>query len=254
MPINVLSDVDFKPRTAVEARDALGRKIALTSDEFDRLTAEQRNQAFRIATVQNARLIQRAREILERGVEQGTSWTEIRRELMRLFDIEGIPAPALHRIRLVFHQNTMHAYSVARRETLDKPHIARVFPYRRYMTVGNGTPGVRNVRPEHAALHGLVFPWDDAFWDHFTPPWDYGCRCTFLALTAGQVEGRGVTVWTYRGGTIRPLPQSRQPSGQQRRGSIRMKPKPGFGSGRIPRFDLSGLDADLRKAVKERMI
>lgn len=251
MAINLLTNHDFKPKTAEEAARLFRRKVALTSDQFERLSAEQRAQAVRIAKVNNARLVQRAREILETHIRDGTPWADVRRTLMELFDTAGIPRPAVGRIRLIFHQNTMQAYSAARRETLDQPHVAEAFPYRRYATVGNGTPGVRRVRAEHAVLHGKIFAWNDPFWDRFTPPWDYGCRCTFAALTAGQVKARRVTVYTYSGGAIRPAPANKQLSGGRRARPVPLKPKPGFGSGRIEKFDLSGLDADLRKAIEK---
>ena len=253
MAINVLTEHDFKPRRAEEAARLLRKKVALTSEQFDRLSAEQKANAFRIAKVNNARLVQRARDIVVRHVREGTPWPDVRRQLMALFGTEGLPRPAISRIRLIFHQNTMQAYSAARRQTLDSPEIARAFPYRRYMTVGNGTPGVRNVRPEHAVLHGKVFAWDDPFWDRFTPPWDYGCRCTFVALTAGQVKGRRVTVWTYSGGAIRPAPAKKQLTKGRRGKAVKLAPKPGFGSGKIENVDLSGLDEDLREAIEERI-
>jgi len=176
MPIRVLTKDDFSPKTADEARRALRRKVPLTSDQFDRLIAAMKGRAFRIAGVHNARVVQRVRDLLEDAIREGTSFADWRRKVLELFETKGIPAPARNRLRTAFHQNTMDAYSKARREMLDSPDVAAAFPYRRYMTVGNGTPGVRNVRPDHAVLHGKVFRWDDRFWDRFTPPWDYGCR------------------------------------------------------------------------------
>lgn len=41
-----------------------------------------------------------------------------------------------------------------------------------YRTVGDG-----NVRPEHAALHGITLPKSDPFWEDFFPPNGFGCRC-----------------------------------------------------------------------------
>ncbi|MCH7995014.1 MAG: hypothetical protein IIB57_11305, partial [Planctomycetes bacterium] len=62
------------------------------------------------------------------------------------------------------------------------------FPFRQYLTVGNGTAGINSVRPEHAMLHGLVFRVDDEFWEYHEPPWEEGCRCFTRGLTEGQVR------------------------------------------------------------------
>lgn len=42
-----------------------------------------------------------------------------------------------------------------------------------YRTANDG-----KVRPEHAALHGVTLPITDSFWDEFTPPNGWNCRCS----------------------------------------------------------------------------
>lgn len=244
MPIGAVAEYDFTPRSNAEAERHFAKKVPLTSEMFERLTTTQRSRAFRIAGVNNARLVQAARDKLEAAVRDGTSFRDFGLELKKLFAGEGIPAPALSRLRLAFQQNTMAAYSDARREVLDDPEIAGAFAYRRYLTVGNGTAGVRNVRPEHAALHGKIFAWNDPLWSIFTPPWEFGCRCTFIALTAGQVRRRRALVWTYRGGRVRPATPKAKGKG------FALKPNPRY-SRSIEDLDLSGLDDDLRKIVEE---
>jgi SPP1 gp7 family putative phage head morphogenesis protein len=255
LSLDILTHEDFKPRTAEQSRREFAKKPGLPSDLFDKLTAQQQRNAFRIATVNNARLVQHARTLVERGIADGTSFADLQRELLELFESAKIPRPALHRLRLAIRQNTMQAYSDARRATLDLPEVAGAFQFRQYMTVGNGTPGVRNVRPEHAVLHGKVFARDDPFWARFTPPWDFGCRCTFLALTAGQVTRGRTTVWTYSGGAIRPAAATKQPGGKRGRAKgVRLQPKKGFGGpSQDIRFDLSKLDDDLRRAIEEQI-
>jgi len=244
MPIGALAEADFQPRPHGEAARHFAKKVPLTSEMFDRLTTEQRGRAFRIAKLDNARLVQRARDLLERAVRDGTSFRDFRRSLLEAFGGEGVPAPALSRLRLAFRQNSMAAYNDARRETLDDPEIAGAFPFRRYMTVGNGRAGVNNVRATHAALHGKVFRGDDPFWDIFTPPWEYGCRCTFIALTAGQVRRGRIMVWTYAGGGVRPLTAKAKGRG------FPLAPNPRF-SRALEDLDLGSLDDDLRKIVEE---
>ena len=243
MPINVLAEEDFTPQRDPQAAQRLRRKAALTSDDFDRLRAEQRARAFRIAQVNNARLVQRAKNMLRSAIEHGKPYADFRRALEALFDTRELPRPLLHRMQLVFRQNSQQAYGDAREQVLRSDEVAVAFPYWMYKTVGNGKPGVRNVRPEHAALHNKVFRYDDPFWNHFRPPWDYNCRCTMIALTEGQVRGRRLIVWTYSGGSIRPVADKRPKP-------IRMNPRAGFG-GRADRdIDLGGLDADLRQALE----
>jgi len=88
-----------------------------------------------------------------------------------------------------------------------EPHIIEAFPYFEWLTVGNGVPGINGVRAEHAALHGLVFRWDDPLWELFYPPIDEWCRCNVVPMTPGQVRKvRGREVMRFvRGADNIPL-------------------------------------------------
>ena len=68
------------------------------------------------------------------------------------------------------------------------PDLVAFFPYCQWITVGDGVPGINGVRAEHAALHGVVFRWDDPLWEVFFPPTDKWCRCLVVGLTPGQVR------------------------------------------------------------------
>ncbi len=240
MPISLLTKTDFEPKSLAEAERHFSKKAALTSNLFERLSVEAKQHAFRVAAVHKAGLIQRIRDVVKRAIRDGTPWPNVRRELMGLFDTGGVPRPALSRLRTMFTMNTQQAYNDARRATLDDPEITEAFPFRKYLTVGNGTAGYKNVRATHAALHGLILRWDDPFWDSHTPPWDYGCRCSFVALTPGQVKKmrKPVRDLTYVRKRIK-VP------GQKRRG---IAANAAFVRGD---FDLSAIDKELRKALEE---
>ena len=49
--------------------------------------------------------------------------------------------------------------------------------YLQYRTAGDG-----NVRPEHAALHGVTLPISDSFWKTYYPPNGWNCRCTVVQV------------------------------------------------------------------------
>ena len=61
---------------------------------------------------------------------------------------------------------------------------AEIFPFWKYVTVADG-----RVRPQHAALHGLVLPFNDPKWNSIYPPNDWNCRCRVEPLTRGDVQG-----------------------------------------------------------------
>jgi len=239
MALSVLTKTDFTPRAASAAAGHFARKAAMTSAAFEKLSAEAKAHAFRIATVHKARLIQDVRNKVLEAIEKGTDWAEVQRNILKAFDTEGIPKPTLPRLKTMFLMNTQQAYNDARRETLDEPSVSEAFPYRQYLTVGNGVAGINGVRPTHAALHGKIFAWDDPFWDWHTPPWEWRCRCTFIALTPGQVKALGVRVidLDYVRNRI-AVP------GTTARG---IAENPAFVRGK---FDLRSIDEELRKAVE----
>lgn len=49
--------------------------------------------------------------------------------------------------------------------------------YLQYRTANDG-----QVRPEHAALHGVTLPQSDDFWDTYYPPNGWNCRCTVVQV------------------------------------------------------------------------
>lgn len=59
-----------------------------------------------------------------------------------------------------------------------------LFPFWRYNTAGDD-----RVRPEHAALDGLILPAGDPRWDKIFPPNGWKCRCYITPLMAHEVEG-----------------------------------------------------------------
>jgi SPP1 gp7 family putative phage head morphogenesis protein len=56
-----------------------------------------------------------------------------------------------------------------------------LLPFLKYVTAGDS-----NVRPEHAALNGIVRRVDDKFWDRYMPLNGWGCRCDVVQLDEAE--------------------------------------------------------------------
>ena len=67
------------------------------------------------------------------------------------------------------------------------------YPNLVYRTVGDS-----RVRPEHAALNGVVKPIDDPFWKTYYPPNGWRCRCTVMNNAEKVSEG------TFEDKTVKP--------------------------------------------------
>lgn len=57
-----------------------------------------------------------------------------------------------------------------------------MFPLLQFQTVSDA-----RVRPEHAALDGVIKPVNDPFWNTYSPPLGWNCRCILIQLEDGKV-------------------------------------------------------------------
>lgn len=58
-------------------------------------------------------------------------------------------------------------------------------PYLEYVTMGDD-----RVREEHRALHGIILPVDDPFWNYYYTPNGYRCRCTTRKRTEREYAAK----------------------------------------------------------------
>ena len=72
--------------------------------------------------------------------------------------------------RAEYDTAVLFAESAANYQRLFKQ--VNIFPYWKYVTVGDGL-----VRPEHAALNGVILPYNDPAWSKIFPPNGWRCRC-----------------------------------------------------------------------------
>lgn len=105
------------------------------------------------------------------------------------------------RLNLILEQNANMAHAIGQREVSTHPAVAERWPYYRYIAVQDG-----RARDSHAALHNLVLPKSDPFWETHTPPWEFNCRCQLEDCDAEEAA-------TY-GGVARAVTHS-QPDGAQ---------------------------------------
>lgn len=118
--------------------------------------------------------------------------------------------------RLVFRTNAATAFSAGRFRAMADPEVQEMIPALEYQAILDS-----DVRPNHAALHGLVMAADDPRWDVLSPPTGYNCRCQVVPTDAGTLRRRGLL---DADGNVKRMPT---PAGGF--------PDPGFGRGRPDR-------------------
>ncbi len=209
--------IGVKPQVAV---DYLRAKVPQNTWDKGELDADAHQVTFTVAKLTSAAMLQDVFDAVQAAVDDGLSMSQFREQLTdklvtggwraRSTDASGrqrvtetasgfmgrvdpatgeigsrVDTP--RRIETIFRTNLQSAYMAGRLKAFEANTDDR--PYWQYVAVMDA-----KTRPEHAALNGLVFKYDDPFWDTMTPPNDYNCRCRIRALTAEDVADQGLVV------------------------------------------------------------
>lgn len=177
------------PKIEKAAESLIERQI-LTRDEFDAVQDAAKQKAFTIAGDLTRDTINRVRETLATDIAEGTSLDGFRTKLRQ--HLETSPIGPGH-LETVYRTNVQAAFRDGRETLTSNPVVSEAFPYQEYIPLRDG-----RVRETHLALEKLgldgtgVYRRDDPFWDRFTPPWDFNCRCGVNLLTIQKAAAKGV--------------------------------------------------------------
>ena len=143
------------------------------------IPAKIRAQMFFSASVADARVLEKIREVTRAYFRGELGLAEARKRFAQWIDARGIGDPrdrrmsniaSAARIDLILSQQAKMGAAVGRYQVSRDPDIEERYPCWRYIAG-------HNPRPEHAALDGKVFRKDDPFWATHYPPWDFNCNC-----------------------------------------------------------------------------
>lgn len=218
-----------------KAAELLAKKNILQRSDFDRASQAAKNNAFTMAGEISDDTLATIRDVLSETVDEGGELGELKRNLGER--LEGSFAGPAH-IEVVFRTNVQAAYMDGHDDLADHPIVAELFPYQAYEPIHDG-----RCEDTHLALGAYspklgigplgidgtnVYRKDDrAFWNLFTPPWRWNCRCGVNLMTIEAAARAGVgeaSVWLQTG--VRPFLQSRLPF-------IPFRPPAGFGARRV---------------------
>jgi SPP1 gp7 family putative phage head morphogenesis protein len=187
----------FQPVPAKEAAAFIRRKLPLTKDQFSKLLPELQGLAFTVSGINAADALQDLRDTVAtypEGALFKTLKKDVAGKLSRYLEsdqlelIESDPEEKLaqkkqleRRAGMLIRHHGNQAYAHA--SYLDLEASKEVFTHWKYLTVGD-----ENVRDSHRALDGLVLPRDHEFWQTHFPPWEFGCRCQIVPVTASEYE------------------------------------------------------------------
>lgn len=198
MAIKLSALFDLAPADAIAAFEAKGYQISWNWHET---WGEAHAKAFTVAKLARMDILEDIRdgvgEVLKRGETQ--RWFD--RELTGLLQRKGwwgrkivvgadgqaevVQEGSPRRLQTIFRTNTQTAYAAGRWKRFVDNADAR--PYLQYVAVMDG-----RTRPAHGRLNGKVFPIDSPVWEVIGPPNGFNCRCAVRALSAADLERRGL--------------------------------------------------------------
>jgi len=187
---------DMEPKDAVAYFRSKGYQI---TDDWHDMWQGAHARAFTVAKASSMDILETIRGELDKALASGMTPRDFAKNLQPLLEKKGwwgkkvledgreVQLGSAYRLNTIFRINTQTAYMSGRY----RRQLAGVEtrPYWMYVAILDG-----NTRPEHRALNGKVFRWDDPIWQYLYPPNGWGCRCRVRALTEQQVQRMGVTI------------------------------------------------------------
>lgn len=173
-----------------KAAERLKQRNVLTRQQWDSAERYAQDRAFFITAPIEASTIDRVRNTLVYDITEGTSLSGFQKHIE---DSLGSSPIAPGHLENVYRTNLQSAFRDGRETLASHPIVAAVFPYQAYDAISDTRTRHDHELLEHLGLDGSnVYRRDDPFWDYFTPPWDYNCRCGVRLLTIEAAARAGV--------------------------------------------------------------
>lgn len=185
-----LPDPSIRYPVILNSAQRLAETNVLTRDQWNRANAIAKQEAFFITDVQVTDTIEKVRDHLIDDLREGTSldtFTERAGDILRKSGIGE------SRIETIYRTGAQSAFRDGRETVMQDPIVKAAFPYQQYNAIHDA-----RARPDHLILESLglsgtnVYRTDDPFWDYFTPPWGFNCRCNVTLMTLESAARAGV--------------------------------------------------------------
>lgn len=207
-----------------DASKYFARKIPLTREEFDVLSAWAKQRAFTVATIAKAELLQDVMDAAKVAVDEGITLADFNASLGEIMEETGWSGLTPWHAENVFRTNVQQAYGSGQLEQAREQ--ADDFPWWLFVAILDD-----RTTEECESLNGTIFSIDDVTW---WPPIHFECRSGTEPLTQAEAEELGID----------PNPDLPDPTGFD---------GPGSDAGDEWDPDLSNLDDALGAAVRDEL-
>ena len=175
------------PERFDEAMEWFEERVPIERDRLDKLTAEQRAQAFTIAGVNQLSVVQDVLDSLKRAVAEGKPVQDFTKEMKAKLNGSWGKATS-HKLHVIFVTNVQTSYNAGRYTQMTDEDVLATRPFWVYDAVlDHRTSAICN------SLSGLTLPADDPGWSGRYPPNHHLCRSGIRSVSRRAGEKRGVT-------------------------------------------------------------
>lgn len=190
----------LSPALAIKYFRKKGNK--LTWDWYE-LWQDAHKRTFTVAKVMREDILNDIRSALDKALSEGKTFKEFSKELKPTLQKKGwwgeqivvdsagvaekVQLGSMYRMKTIYRVNMQTSYMSGRYATQMDNVENR--PYWEYVAIMD-----KSTRPEHAMLNGLVYRYDDPFWQSFYPPNGWNCRCRVVALSDYKVKKDKTTI------------------------------------------------------------
>lgn len=168
-----------------EAIEFFRGKINLATRTWKDIWKAMHARSFVVAGAMKEDLIQDLREAVQKGIADGTTLAEFRKDFDGIIERTGwkYKGGKAWRTAVIFNTNLSTAYSIGNYQQMMDPAVLKARPYLRY--VGSSS---KNPRPEHQKWANIILPADDPWWNSHYPPNGWGCKCGVVNCSAREAE------------------------------------------------------------------
>lgn len=159
---------------------SLKNRVAVTKYYFDESPKQVRVLAFTVSNLETLRRIQMVKKSLENAIDEGESFATWKSKL----NTDILKSLSEARLETVYRTNVRTVYNQSTRYNAI---TSNVTPYLMYAAVGD-----ERTRPEHLKLDGVIKRADSNFWDKYTPPLGFNCRCGTIPLSKEDADEQGI--------------------------------------------------------------
>lgn len=145
--------------------------------DIDQLQNKYNTNALRTVSGASDFIETEIRKTLQELIGNGAHNREAIETLRNKFASLGIAPTEDYRLEALFRTQTQLAYAAGKWQAEQDPAIQEILWGYKYVTIGDS-----RVRDEHIPLEGVTLPKDDPFWDRFTPPNGWNCRCSVIPI------------------------------------------------------------------------